>query len=106
MNAALQQLAGKSPAFNSEVQAYDAATSEMLRWRARTASSIARARSGEFQTLDKYLYDATVSQDPFLGLFPERPDGQFVSIEGRGRLAVKWVVEATGSCEVQPRLDK
>ncbi len=75
-NAALQQLAAKSPAFNAEVQAYDAATGEMLRWRARTAVSIAQARSSQFPTLDKHLYDATISKKPFLGLFPELPDGQ------------------------------
>ncbi|MDA1048886.1 MAG: hypothetical protein O3C40_00185 [Planctomycetota bacterium] len=75
-DAALRQLAAKSPVFNDEVQAYDEATREMLRWRARTAASIAQARSGEFQTLDKHLYEATVSKSPFLGLFPERPDGQ------------------------------
>ncbi|MEO8496319.1 MAG: hypothetical protein ABI614_14715, partial [Planctomycetota bacterium] len=75
-DAALKQLAAKSPAFSGEVQAYDAATRELLRWRARTASSMAQSRSGEFQTLDKRLYDATVSKNPFLGLFPEQPDGQ------------------------------
>jgi len=75
-DGALQQLAAKSLEFNSEVKAYDAATREMLRWRARTASSITQARSGKSPALDKHLYDATVSKDPFLGLFPERPDGQ------------------------------
>ena len=73
---ALQQLAAKSPAFGGEVQAYDAATRELLRWRARTAASIAQARSSDSPTLDKHLYDATVSKAPFLGLFPEQPDGQ------------------------------
>ncbi|MCA9120376.1 MAG: hypothetical protein H6822_09900 [Planctomycetaceae bacterium] len=75
-NAALQQLASKAPEFADEVAAYDAATRELLRWRARTAASLARSRSGEYQTLDKLLYDATVSKAPFVGLFPERPDSQ------------------------------
>jgi hypothetical protein len=75
-DVALRQLAARSPAFDAEVKSYDAATQELLRWRARTAASITQARSGEFQTLDKHLYDATVSKNPFLGLFPERPDGQ------------------------------
>lgn len=75
-DSALQQFAEKSPAFAAEVKSYNAATEELLRWRARTAASLVHARSGEFPTLDKHLYDATVSKDTFLGLFPERPDGQ------------------------------
>lgn len=75
-DTALSQLADKSPEFAGEVQAYDAATRELLRWRARTAASLAQARSGTFQTLDKHLYDATVSKTPYLGLFPEHPDNQ------------------------------
>lgn len=73
---ALRQFAAKSPAFEAEVKSYEAATQELLRWRARAAASLARSRSSEFLTLDKHLYDATVSKSPFLGLFPERPDGQ------------------------------
>lgn len=75
-DAALQQLAARAPAFAAETKAYEAGTRELLRWRARTASSLAQARSSAFPTLDKHLYDATVSESPFLGLFPERPDGQ------------------------------
>ncbi len=75
-DAALLQLAAKSPEFAGEVQAYDAATRELLRWRARTAASMAQARSGEFETLDKHLYDATVSKSTYLGLFPEVADRQ------------------------------
>lgn len=74
--SALEQLAAKSPGFQGEVDAYRAATRELLRWRAKTAVSIAQARSSEFPTLDKYLYDATVTKGSVLGLFPERPDNQ------------------------------
>ncbi|MCA9124767.1 MAG: hypothetical protein H6821_03775 [Planctomycetaceae bacterium] len=73
---ALQQLAARAPAFEAEVKSYETATQELLRWRARVASSLAQSRSSEFLTLDKHLYDATVSKTPFLGLFPERPDQQ------------------------------
>ncbi|MBC8353619.1 MAG: hypothetical protein H8E66_16595 [Planctomycetes bacterium] len=77
---ALRQLAARSPSFDGEVKAYDAATRELLRWRARIATSIAQARSGDFKTLDKHLYDEAVSKNPFLGLFPERPNGQLAPL--------------------------
>lgn len=75
-DAVLKELAAKSGPFAAEVQSYAAATDEMLRWRARVALSQAQSRSAQYPTLDKVMYDATVSREGYQGLFPVRPDGQ------------------------------
>ncbi len=73
---ALSEMAAKSGDLRAGVKSYDAATRELLRWRSRVATSLAQTRSTEFQTLDKRMYDSTRSKNPYLGLFPEKPDGQ------------------------------
>lgn len=66
---ALQDLAKAEPAFGAEVQAYDAGTTELLRWRARVAEAAAKARDADFGPLAGLLAEATRSEGAYIGLF-------------------------------------
>jgi len=72
VEAALQQLAAKSPGLATEVASYEAATRELLRWRTRAASAMAAARTAEYHTLEQRLVQAATTHPPYMGLFPEQ----------------------------------
>jgi len=72
LNQALKELASKAPGFHEEVDAYEAGTSELLRWRARAASAMAATRRHEFATLDGRMFEATKAQAGYLGLYPQQ----------------------------------
>lgn len=62
---ALSRLAERSTAFLKNVEAYDAATGELLRWKKRTAASLAAARSQQFVAAERQfqlLATANVAQ--------------------------------------------
>jgi hypothetical protein len=72
LNQALKELASKAPGFRAEVDAYEAATTELLRWRARAASVMAADCRQQFATLNTRLFDATRSQGDYAGLYPQQ----------------------------------
>jgi len=51
VNKALDSLLSKSPELAGEVVSYRAATNDLLRWRARTAAALARAKTAQARTL-------------------------------------------------------
>lgn len=66
--AALDKLAQKSPGFHAQVEAYRAATDELLRWRERSAASSVEAQAAKFTSSGELMQQATVSRDGFRGL--------------------------------------
>jgi len=70
MQIALNELARQAPGFGDEVAAYDAATTELLRWRARTAEGLAAARSSPDAALSSIMRTATTSRPDYMGLYP------------------------------------
>jgi len=54
----LEKLAAKSLELAAEVEAYRAATSDVLRWRRRTATAYARARRAEFRPIRQQYLEA------------------------------------------------
>lgn len=69
---ALEKLLAKSPEVAAEVAAYRAATAELLRWRQRTAQSLARAAGPNFPPVEKELLGAVAATPPKPGLVPTR----------------------------------
>jgi hypothetical protein len=70
--AALDPLAAKSPTFASEVQAYQTATDEYLRWQARTAEAIAKVYQSKTPAFDALVLESAKSEANFSGLFEMR----------------------------------
>jgi hypothetical protein len=69
IDQALQALANELAAFGGEVDAYDRGTAEMLRWRARAAEAAAKSREPEFVALPTRMFEATKSDQSYVGLF-------------------------------------
>ncbi len=67
---ALAKLATKSPELAAEVEAYRKATTDVLRWRRRTAEASARARKGEFSPIHEEFFRAVQATDSTPGLVP------------------------------------
>ncbi|MFC1596462.1 hypothetical protein ACFL5Q_00750, partial [Planctomycetota bacterium] len=67
---ALEKLASKSPELAADVEAYRKATTDVLRWRRRTAEASARARKGEFSPIHEEFLRAVRAADSTPGLAP------------------------------------
>jgi len=67
---ALEKLASKSPELAAEVEAYRKATTDVLRWRRRTAEASARARKGEFSPIQGEFLRAVRATESKPGLVP------------------------------------
>ncbi|NQT16976.1 MAG: hypothetical protein HQ582_29735 [Planctomycetes bacterium] len=66
----LEKLATKSPELAAEVEAYRKATTDVLRWRRRTAEASARARKDEFPPIQAEFFRAVQATDSTPGLVP------------------------------------
>lgn len=69
---ALEKLAAKLPEFSKEVEAYQEATGELLRWRARVALAKARSHAAQFEPSDQLMLRVTTSKPDFRGLLNEK----------------------------------
>lgn len=72
VDQAVKDFAKATTAFGPEVEAYDAGTTELLRWRARAATSLSKSREPDFQALHARVLEATRSQQEYIGLFSAR----------------------------------
>jgi hypothetical protein len=75
LNQSLAKLRAKTPALDEQAKAYEAATSELLRWRARVAAARASVHAVEFQSIEQRLIDGTMSKEEYTGLFTEGAGG-------------------------------
>jgi hypothetical protein len=68
---ALQRMAAKSPALKANVDAYDMATTEILRWRNRVAETQARVKMASYPAVETKFRPAFQSNEAqnYLGLF-------------------------------------
>jgi hypothetical protein len=77
LQAGLAKFQAKDTALDRDVKSYGGATSELLRWRARSAAATARARGTEFAAIDQKFYEGTVSgkvnDSDYVGLFSASP---------------------------------
>ena len=81
LQASLNKLAAKSPAFANEAAGYAEATDELLRWRRRAAESFAKSQSAKFPAVSTVLQPALTSKSPYIGLFQETgPDVEIPQI--------------------------
>lgn len=71
LSPALQKLVDKNPQLREGVAAYDSATADLLRWRARVAESHATVQAAEYLPIEKRFHEGTVSNQSYVGLFPE-----------------------------------
>ena len=67
---ALNELIDCSPALAEQVAAYEVATGELLRWRARVAAEAADSRTDDFPASGSLLTEAFTSSDEYEGLLP------------------------------------
>ena len=83
VDEALRSLAGKVDGFGEEVDAYAVGTAQMLRWRARAATAMARTRQEQFAALPTTMFQATKSDQNYTGLFtalrPEEARPRFLA---------------------------
>lgn len=70
-NQALLAFGNKLPQGGAQVGNYSAATSELLRWRAKVATAQTQAARSQYNPLPLIMRQATTSKDPYVGLFPE-----------------------------------
>lgn len=60
---ALTRLAEKSPRLKSDVSAYESATTDLLRWRRRTAAAYVRRHATNYPPLEEHIWQANGGQD-------------------------------------------
>jgi hypothetical protein len=68
----LAEVASKSPELAAEVEAYRKATSQLLRWRARTAAAYAKARQLQFPPVEQQFLAAVKDSPEGKGLVSEK----------------------------------
>jgi len=70
LETALGKLAAVSPALADEIAKYKSATDELLRWRKRTAESLAANRLSKYTLVTEQHFKATTSTNVYRGLYP------------------------------------
>jgi hypothetical protein len=75
LEPALARLAAKSPEYLAQVQAYEASTTELLRWKRRSAEAAVAPFVAQQPALEVAFQKATISGQGYTGLFAfEKPD--------------------------------